>query len=465
MKKFNILLMGFAALAFAACDESAPSVPPMQSNPQGPVLVDADVNGAPAGILTAGQVVSLESYADTPMLEVFQQTTDSLPAGWTPAYKLQLSNDEAFTKTVTLDVTMEGKAGYVSVNELNEAHVALFGKKPEERTVFYRVEAFASNGGTDYRIGGADTYFGQGTFKEVCKDMGIVIENNYYLVSELCSWTPSDAVAYKFWHSKADVYDDPVFSLALEVPAEFYWKVLPPKAVEDNDWVGALGPKVDGDEASSGNLVDSDPGAGKISAPGWYTININLDEMTYWIDSYSARPYLCTPGSSNGWSQDASQWIGLKNNSYAGAILANGEFKLSINDWAQNWGGSDGKLEPDGPNITAEQGLYWLTANIDDLTYSLEPVTSVGVVGSLNGWSETSPVELTANADKSVWSGDVNLSGDWKIILNHSWGSNYGAGRLACPVFDAGNFSGYEGNYHMTIDFTGNYPLITLKEK
>lgn len=458
--------MGAMALAFAACDESAPSVPPIQSNPQGPVLVDADVNGAPAGILTAGQVVNLQDHEDGTSLEVFSQTTDSLPAGWLPTYKLELGNDKDFVKSVVLDVTMEGKTGYVDVAELNEAHVALFGKKPEVKTVYYRVEAFASNGGTDYRIGGWDTYFGEGSFQEICRDMGIVIEDSYYLVSGLCDWTPANAKDFKFWHSKADVYDDPVFSITVEVPGDFYWKVLPPKAVEDGDYVGAIGVKVDGDEASSGNLVDTDPGAGKIAAPGWYTININLDEMTYWVDSYPARPYLCTPGSSNGWTQGDSQWIGLKNGAYAGAILVDGEFKFSINNWDQNWGkGNDGILVPDGVNISAASGLYWATANVTDLTYTLTPVTSVGVVGGLNGWSDSSPIELTPNADQSVWSGDVNLTGEWKIILNHSWGSNYGAGRLACPVFDAGNFSGYEGNYHMAVDFSGNFPMITLKEK
>lgn len=464
MKKFNTILIGAIALAFASCDESAPSVPPIQSNPQGPILVDADVNGTASGILTAGQIINLQEYVDNPLLEVVTQTTDSLPTGWTPTFKLELANDPDFTKTITVNVSMEGKAGYVSVSELNEAHVTLFGKKREVRTIYYRVEAFASNGGTDYRIGGTDTYFGQGTFEEICLDMGIAIEDSYYLVSALCDWTPSKAT--KFWHSKADVYDDPVFSIWVDVPADFYWKVLPPKAVEDNDWVGAIGVKVDGDEASSGNLVDTDPGAGKIAAPGWYSININLEEMRYWIESYTARPYLCTPGSSNSWNQGNSQWIGLKDDTYYGAVMVKDEFKFSVNDWSQNWGkGNDGTLVPDGANITAASGLYWATANINDLTYTLTPVTSVGVVGGLNGWSDSSPIELSPNSDQSVWSGDVNLTGEWKIIINHSWGSNYGAGRLECPVFDAGNFNGYEGNYRMAVDFSGNFPMITLKEK
>lgn len=464
MKKYNILLMGAMALAFAACDETTPSVPPIQSNPQGQILVNADVNGAASGILTGGKVVNLEDHKANSLLEVFKQSTDSLPAGWIPTYKLELGNDQDFTKTQIVNVVMDGKTGYVDVAELNEAHVALFGKKPDVRTVYYRVEAFASNGGTDYRIGSADTYFGTGSYEEICLDMGIVIEDSYYLYSGLCDWKPAQAKDYKFWHSKADVYDDPVFSIAVEVPNDFYWKILPPAAVEDGDETGALGVKVDGDDASSGDLVDSNPGAGKIETSGWYTININLEEMTYWVSSYSARPYLCTPGGANGWSQDKSQWIELKNDAYSGAVVVKDEFKISINNWDENWGvGADGTLVPGGDNFKEASGLYWVKANIKDLTYSLAPVTSVGVIGGLCGWDQNNPIELTPNDDQSVWEGDVDITGEWKIILNHSWDSNYGAGRLACATFDGGNFSGYEGSYHVTVDFSGNFPMITLK--
>ncbi len=464
MKKFNILLMGAAAMAFVACDETTPSVTPVQTNPQGPTLVNSDVNGAASGILTAGKVVNLEDYKTNPLLEVFRQSTDSLPTGWAPTYKVELGNDEDFTKTKTIDVVMDGKTGYVNVNELNDAHVALFGKKPEVRTVYYRVEAFASNGGTDYRIGGFDTYFGAGSFEEICLDMGIVIEDSYYLYSALCDWKPAEAKEYKFWHSKADVYADPIFSIAIEATNDFYWKVLPPAAVEAGDETGAIGVKVDGDAASSGDLVDSNPGAGKIETSGWYTININLEEMTYWVSNYQGRPYLCTPGGANGWSQDNSQWIELNKGAYHGAVLVENEFKISINNWNENWGyGPDGTLDSGGANFKEESGLYWLTANIQDLTYTLAPVTSVGVIGGFCGWNAEGPAELTPNDNKSVWEGDVDITGEWKIILNHSWDSNYGAGRLTCATFDGGNFSGYEGHYHVTVDFSGNFPMITLK--
>lgn len=99
------------------------------------------------------------------------------------------------------------------------------------------------------------------------------------------------------------------------------------------------------------------------------------------------------------------------------------------------------------------------------MTYEMTPVTSIGVVGGLNGWSADAPVELTPDATLLKWSADVALTGEWKIIINHSWNSNYGGPDLNEATFDGPNISGYEGNYTVTMDFSNAKPAIVVTPK
>lgn len=99
------------------------------------------------------------------------------------------------------------------------------------------------------------------------------------------------------------------------------------------------------------------------------------------------------------------------------------------------------------------------------MTYEMTPVTSVGVVGGLNGWSDSAPIELTPDASLLKWSADVALTGEWKIIINHSWNSSYGGPNLSEATFDGPNISGYEGNYTVTMDFSNAKPAIVVTPK
>ena len=358
MKKFNILLMGALALAFAACDETTPTVPPIQSNPQGPVLETSNVYGEVEGPIAQG-VLNLENYRENPLIELYKlDSIVGIPANTVTSLQLEISNTDTFNNARTIDTDCDSTTYSVDAFALNDAHTAIFGKSSKERDVYYRILGFVTSNGTSFRIGGTDHYIASGTYKGQAFEMGIV-------------------------------------------------------------------------------------------------------------------EYLCTPGDANGWSQSASSWLryneGKEYN--CGALLASGKLKFTDGDsWDDDktWGDDgtvSGLLAQPGENIdVASSGLYWAIANIDEGTYSIVPVTSVGIVGGLNGWSESNPIELTSNADQSVWSGDVDLTGDWKIVINYSWDSNYG-GSIDEPVVDGGNFSGYEGSYHVSVDFSGNYPMITLTEK
>ena len=74
MKKFSIMLLGVLALAaFQACDE-APAVPPMQSNPQEPIMTAGDITAQVQGVLsTPSTVIDLQQYVDNSLIDVVEQ--------------------------------------------------------------------------------------------------------------------------------------------------------------------------------------------------------------------------------------------------------------------------------------------------------------------------------------------------------------------------------------------------------
>lgn len=117
MKKFSFFLMGALAMAFAAC-EDAPETPPMQQNPQEPVLEGSNVVVTAAGALAdPATAVNLETLKSEPV-EIFTETTlANIPAGATMSYDFYLSKSEDLANAQVLPVTLNGKEGFVNPAE------------------------------------------------------------------------------------------------------------------------------------------------------------------------------------------------------------------------------------------------------------------------------------------------------------------------------------------------------------
>lgn len=187
------------------------------------------------------------------------------------------------------------------------------------------------------------------------------------------------------------------------------------------------------------------------------------------MTSIMTTDYWYTPGDSNGWAAAASQYLYNTNNPdkpwYYGCCLLQGGFKITdTTDWSGiNYGfGGEGVLTADGGagNISvAAPGLYWVTANFTDLTYTATAVEKVSIIGNYGGWGTDQ--YLTPNEDMTVWSATVELDGEWKIRINDSWDYNYG-GRLASPVFEGPNFNNEAGTYVVTMTFSGHHPKIKV---
>jgi hypothetical protein len=152
-------------------------------------------------------------------------------------------------------------------------------------------------------------------------------------------------------------------------------------------WQPQWGLDPDSGEVTSSDILGADPDVFTVpSGEGYYTININIDDLTYSIeatDISSAPTYStigiigsATTGDDSGWGQD----IDLTQSSFDphlwyinGLELFDAEAKFRAGDaWDTNWG-SDTELTGfggfDGPNIPVSAGTYDVWFNDIDGSY------------------------------------------------------------------------------------------------
>lgn len=455
--------MGALCAAFAACDEPAPTVPPVQTCPQEPVINVNAVSGDAVGKFAAGEIIDLQSYADAGSVEMFTYAvTDSLSEGVTMSFACEVSADENFGNRFAVPVECKDGKGYASVEGIDNAVVAIYGIARDPRALYYRVIPYITVGGTNYRLG--TDYMVSGKFDAVClAKWANYVSPAYYFLGDATTWDLGEAVKYAMTR-QGDIF---VYNFEVKAGQNVYWKIAPEFAITYNSWTTVLGFSQDGAEVKKGVMEYGGNGAGVVHEEGFYKVTFN--PATREVEMTLLPGFLYTPGDANGWTFDNCQLVYYNEGKKAniGAIVASGSFKITkSNNWDTDWGANKdvpGTLALKGANIeVAEAGLQWLVADIENLTYSLSHVTSVGLVGAFNGWSETAPFELTPNEDGSVWTGKTALSGDWKVVLNHSWDSNYG-GKINDLVTDGDNISGYDGEYTVTIDFSGKAPVMSIK--
>lgn len=506
MKKFSIFLLGaLGMLAATSCEEKIDPATP-QANPQEPILTSGDVVSEKAGVLASTAVLKLEDYrAEGSMIPVMKLVeTKDLPQGAFVSYKVELSDTEDFKRSVILEASDEKEGVYsASAADWNDAHLYLFGKSPKEKTAYYRVPVYVNLGESDFRLNSADYYAAQGTIVETCMDAGFTISSAYYFLSDATAWALGDATvmdAFKFEHSDADVYDDPVFTFKFKVTPEMflnadgtskdgiYWKIASQEGMDVADWAtGIFGPETNGDDNLAGILVDVNAQAGKLVDAGNYKLTINMEEMTYEFELLLQPEVLYTPGGANGWNQEASAWLKFtpEKTGYYGLTPVDGEFKICAEP---NWNdpttygvtGTEpaltGELFPaptGNQNIKVPaNGLYWIKVNYDALsyqltTYELTEVTTVGMIGSFaaSGWG--SDVVMTSADNGATWTAEVTFAAgdEFKFRFNGDWAYNFG-GDLSSLTFDAANIKVAEaGTYTVTLRLLGNYPNATMVKK
>lgn len=454
MKKSLIFGAAILALGFVSCSEDNTLGIP-QVNPQGPVLDGTGIE-VKAEAALEGNSVDLNQYESTGLVPVATLTSQNEAYDNSAYLVMELSSKEDFSNMTELKVT----DGTVSVTEWNTYFRKVLGASPKPKTMYARIAAYASVDGQKIRIGSVDNYYLAKTLTVTPLPAEFEIEEHYYITGTVNNGAIDNQ--YPMVHTDMDIFVDPVFTYTVyindaQAAAGWSWKAVPQTVLEEggDGVLGAAG-HPEGTTELSGKLVaGSEGGAITINEAGSYLISINLKTMTY-----SIFKVVSTPGASNGWSQSASSLLTCYDKDkklYRGFAHLSGEFKLSeAFDWgATNYGdGGDGKLSTagDAGNLKVDaDGLYWVMADLLNLTYTVTPITSLGAIGDMNGWG--GQIAMTPSLDYLSWTGDVSFttSVSWKFRMNDNWDINLGGAQYDLSVGGENLPAPGNGDYEVTL--------------
>lgn len=231
---------------------------------------------------------------------------------------------------------------------------------------------------------------------------------------------------------------------------------------ENNDWGNNLG-----DNGADGSLEAS--GDNIAVTAGTYKVTLNLNDNTYSIEPYS---WGIVGSAYNNWgaTPDAKMYYDYTTDTFkVGVKLTDGEFKFRFNNnWDVNLGsdGTSSGLSSGGDNITVTAGYYMISINVTDNSYTIQPASIYGIVGSgYNDWG-ASPDFLFTEVQSGVWKAEnvTLLDGEIKFRVNENWDVNYGKGASDGTLeAGGGNIPVTAGTYRIMLDFnTSSYTLAKL---
>ena len=213
----------------------------------------------------------------------------------------------------------------------------------------------------------------------------------------------------------------------------------------NHDWNYSLGGNDEvGYTLSGGNI--------KAEKDGEYKIVVDASVVPFVIKyiNTSFPDNLYVPGSHNGWDHSKTVFAGNGEGLYEGFANLGGEWGFKFTpapDWDHGeWGfltastvetKDNGdlvvQLTSDNASNILEGGqttYYKAVVNLTDLTATLTPVTTVGIIGGFsdNNWvSDKYP--MTYNAEKDCWTvteAELIKKGEWKFRMNGGWDVNLG---------------------------------------
>ncbi len=494
MKKFHfIALTALAGLLFTSCESYDLPNPPAQSNTPEAIFNDADLTVAS---VVNGETLDLGALSEAQRpAELFSVQLKNFPKDYNLVLQGQFSKDDTFAATQNVDMTVGADdIASASAAELQTMFTTLVSKSPDTRTIYVRVAAFAVNGSSSVRIGGPDKYYysGEVTIKPIALDH--VIEDAYYLVGSFCNWDVKKGIPF-VKNEEGNVYDHPNFQVKIDVTAEqaaaggLFWKVVPKSAYDAGTWAGAYG-SIAGDSNLSGSLTpapETETEAGLILEEGPYIIHINMETLRYNIDRALDYLWVVTPGTSttkfdlmqrltnNG---DYTHYEGtspMRYNFYlAGQASKNGVFfhleGESNKDGKGTYSGMMSTTTTKTMKVGDDLALYYVTANINEMTWKATQIHTLNLVGAFNGWNQKEAPALTHNAKFSVWTITETFkeAGEFKFCVDNDWALSYGSsdGTFNTVKQNGGNYKMTEaGTYTLTLHFDVFPPYLEVVKK
>lgn len=440
--KNSLLIFGFA-LALASCgsDTYEDWSTPQHSDPEASKDVKLAIANADAinfGTLNSDSV------------QLFKPTVTETNTTASSYYNVAV-NDADKANSVILTAN---DRGYVASTEFKQAVESLYGKRPADRNISLDVLGYAATpDGVTIKNTGSATI-----------DVTVVapfIDEAYYLVGDMFTTSTtggwSKEGAHAFTHvGSGNVYDAPEFQIVFKTTADNqYWKIIPKTNYEGDFWAegekGVVGVVTDGDVAAQGNLTTNQPKAGKIEHAGYHRMTINMMDYSYKIEDLNYAEYIYEIGNESTWSESHPLWGGNFDGLYTGYYYLDGEFKFKPNadnwdgDWGQDPNGEAGRLVQEGEsNVPGVTGFYQIKVDLGAMTYSLQQVNKVSIMGSFNTW--TKDIDLTYNKEANAWvANNVTFDGDCelKFRMNHEWTVSWGGANGDGNNFD--NLTEYGG--------------------
>ena len=275
---------------------------------------------------------------------------------------------------------------------------------------------------------------GETTGKITTSPTPAIDEHGYYMLGEVNgnNWTATSPV----WMTKVS---DGVYQLKVTTEKDKnYFKFYEgSKWDETGNWdvinTGVMGCEKDGSEDASGTIYYTGDSWGTpqtmvIAGTGTWIVTLDMNNLSYSV----GKPILYMKGDANGW--DGYDYLaGDDGVHFTGFMYLNQNgFKFTTApDWSGTGYGENFSTAPDAGNIvmTEPAGYYKVDVDLSAKTYTLTPITSIGIIGAavpVTGWD--SDQDLTYNVEERCWEiKDIELNaGECKFRANDDWAMQWG---------------------------------------
>lgn len=496
MKKLSLYIsIALAGLFMGSCSEDFKDWADPQTNPQ------EDAITIPGFTATAAQAIDFASVT-TDSVNTFSLSSAALPEGFTLGNaRLELTPQgvENATKT-TVNTSLDGKG---AVADLASVVESAYGKRPTARTFDAQVYVNAVKDGQAVLIDA-------GKINLVMTPKAPFIDTNYYLVGQMTDWSLD--TKFKFTHSDADVYEDPVFTIMFTTTDDNqYWKIIPQGNVDagniwavENNPKGVVGVEKDGDDAMSGTLLTTTSkgekaNAGKIAKAGIYQMTINMMDYTYSIKQIAPEYYLV--GALQSWSDQNMSCLMTAETAmvqnFTTKWTGDANMKIWLGSDFGKWDNAFGSASGDGVNtaegklkagggaiVCPEKGAYYtFTADFSTMTYKWTKLANqnptefkhVSLIGVGGKWNEGDDIDLEQVAPHNWYLAKQEIpAGGLKIRADHKWrddgnwgfaeGQKYESKGTLITSGGSSNISVPAGTYNIYFnDITGAYAFVEVK--
>lgn len=496
MKKLSLYIsIALAGLFMGSCSEDFKDWADPQTNPQ------EDAITIPGFTATAAQAIDFASVT-TDSVNTFSLSSAALPEGFTlgnARIELTPQGVENATKT-TVNTDLNGKG---AVADLAPVVESAYGKRPTARTFDAQVYVNAVKDGQAVLIDA-------GKINLVMTPKAPFIDTNYYLVGQMTDWSLD--TKFKFTHSDADVYEDPVFTIMFTTTDDNqYWKIIPQGNVDagniwavENNPKGVVGVEKDGDDAMSGTLLTTTSkgekaNAGKIAKAGIYQMTINMMDYTYSIKQIAPEYYLV--GALQSWSDQNMSCLMTAETAmvqnFTTKWTGDANMKIWLGSDFGKWDNAFGSASGDGVNtaegklkagggaiVCPEKGAYYtFTADFSTMTYKWTKLANqnptefkhVSLIGVGGKWNEGDDIDLEQVAPHNWYLAKQEIpAGGLKIRADHKWrddgnwgfaeGQKYESKGTLITSGGSSNISVPAGTYNIYFnDITGAYAFVEVK--